>query len=375
VGREGKGLEEKGLAERRGWVKRKAHVVVSSLLLFVTVLAQAQAALDVPVAHFGSRPFPVGLTKADEGRLRPEETAVIAIHGLGSNQDIWHDLFSSLYDTFRYQYKLYCFSYDSNQSLDTSAIQLANEIQRYSGRGGELEGRSFIIVGHSMGGLVARGYIEDYHGDQRLLRLITLGTPHTGTLVVDQDRMDRTFPGNCLTEGLLTCACVKAAAQDWIGLINAVDFKSQGVKDLLPVNSHPTLPAIAQERYVFFAGEFDLGAECLARLGIDYRTTDGAVPQSSALDLGQNVALRQTFPGVLHTNLYTNHDVLQAVLNEISKLIIEFTTSRGDGGRFNTNEQVSANLWLSRPATVSGSIESIYGQKVSGLMCNRSARM
>jgi triacylglycerol lipase len=37
-----------------------------------------------------------------------------------------------------------------------------------------------ILVGHSMGGLVARAYLQRY-GDARVARLVTLGTPHQGS--------------------------------------------------------------------------------------------------------------------------------------------------------------------------------------------------
>jgi triacylglycerol lipase len=39
----------------------------------------------------------------------------------------------------------------------------------------------FHIVGHSMGGLLARQYIQHRGGDRRVKSLITLGTPHHGT--------------------------------------------------------------------------------------------------------------------------------------------------------------------------------------------------
>jgi pimeloyl-ACP methyl ester carboxylesterase len=37
------------------------------------------------------------------------------------------------------------------------------------------------VVGHSMGGLIARYYVQRLAGDQRVHTLVTLGTPHAGT--------------------------------------------------------------------------------------------------------------------------------------------------------------------------------------------------
>ncbi|MEU3353358.1 alpha/beta fold hydrolase [Streptomyces sp. NPDC037389] len=39
------------------------------------------------------------------------------------------------------------------------------------------------MVGHSLGGLVARYYVQRLGGDARVRTLVTLGTPHSGTLV------------------------------------------------------------------------------------------------------------------------------------------------------------------------------------------------
>ncbi len=39
----------------------------------------------------------------------------------------------------------------------------------------------FVLIGHSLGGLVARDWVQ-YHMDPRLLKLITLGSPHSGVV-------------------------------------------------------------------------------------------------------------------------------------------------------------------------------------------------
>lgn len=39
------------------------------------------------------------------------------------------------------------------------------------------------IVGHSLGGLIARYYVQRLGGDFRVRTLVTLGTPHSGTRV------------------------------------------------------------------------------------------------------------------------------------------------------------------------------------------------
>ena len=40
-----------------------------------------------------------------------------------------------------------------------------------------------LIVAHSMGGLAARAWLEAYRADSRVCRVVTIGTPHRGTLL------------------------------------------------------------------------------------------------------------------------------------------------------------------------------------------------
>ena len=50
------------------------------------------------------------------------------------------------------------------------------------------------VIGHSMGGLVARYYVQCLGGDDRVHTLVTLGTPHAGT------RAARLFVGRALAQ-------------------------------------------------------------------------------------------------------------------------------------------------------------------------------
>lgn len=61
--------------------------------------------------------------------------------------------------------------------IDSYAEQVARGVDRLCSATGA---RQVILVGHSMGGLVARAYLRRY-GEFRVSRLVTLGTPHHGS--------------------------------------------------------------------------------------------------------------------------------------------------------------------------------------------------
>ncbi|MCX5162401.1 alpha/beta fold hydrolase [Streptomyces sp. NBC_00264] len=64
--------------------------------------------------------------------------------------------------------------------IRTAAELLGRHVEEICARTGH---REVDIVGHSLGGLIARYYVQRLGGDQRVRTLITLGTPHGGTAV------------------------------------------------------------------------------------------------------------------------------------------------------------------------------------------------
>ncbi len=65
--------------------------------------------------------------------------------------------------------------------LRTAARQLARHVEDVCARTGH---RQVDLVGHSLGGLVARYYVQRLGGDERVRTVVTLGTPHSGTAAV-----------------------------------------------------------------------------------------------------------------------------------------------------------------------------------------------
>ena len=65
--------------------------------------------------------------------------------------------------------------------IRTAAEQLGPHIEQVCEQSGH---RRVDIVAHSLGGLVARYYVQRLGGDARVRTLVTLGTPHSGTRAV-----------------------------------------------------------------------------------------------------------------------------------------------------------------------------------------------
>ncbi|MFI1098253.1 lipase family alpha/beta hydrolase [Streptomyces sp. NPDC020917] len=65
--------------------------------------------------------------------------------------------------------------------MRTAAAVLGAHIERICEESGE---RRVDIVAHSLGGLIARYYVQRLGGDARVRTLVTLGTPHSGTRAV-----------------------------------------------------------------------------------------------------------------------------------------------------------------------------------------------
>ncbi|WP_411081936.1 esterase/lipase family protein [Streptomyces sp. cmx-18-6] len=66
------------------------------------------------------------------------------------------------------------------RDLRVAAELLGRHVEEICARTGH---REVDIVGHSLGGLIARYYVQRLGGDHRVRTLVTLGTPHGGTAV------------------------------------------------------------------------------------------------------------------------------------------------------------------------------------------------
>lgn len=76
---------------------------------------------------------------------------------------------------------LFIYNYDWRQPLDTQADNLKKYVDSITKSNGSV--KKFRLVGHSLGGLVIRSYLERYNIDNKVIQALTIGTPHQGTLL------------------------------------------------------------------------------------------------------------------------------------------------------------------------------------------------
>jgi pimeloyl-ACP methyl ester carboxylesterase len=134
---------------------------------------------------------------------------LVLVHGLGGGPTGW-DAFLHAYaanPSWRAVFKPYSYSYASSASdvlADPTAprtisglgAQFRDWLQLYYDRPAAAPsfgfgGKSVVVLAHSMGGLVARSMMQEYtfadghRGGERVLHLVSVGTPHQGTPMAD----------------------------------------------------------------------------------------------------------------------------------------------------------------------------------------------
>ncbi|MCW2547026.1 MAG: alpha/beta hydrolase fold protein [Mycobacterium sp.] len=150
-------------ARELGWVA--AHVV-----LYPTGI-RADPRLKWPATDEPPAPSTAG------GAPDPQTTPILLLHGLVDNRSVFTRLRNSLArEGFGCLLSL---NYPVlTGDIPTAAHNLADVVDRICERTGF---ERLHIVGHSMGGLIARYHVQRLAGDRRVDTLVTLATPHHGT--------------------------------------------------------------------------------------------------------------------------------------------------------------------------------------------------
>jgi triacylglycerol esterase/lipase EstA (alpha/beta hydrolase family) len=87
--------------------------------------------------------------------------------------------------------------------IDVYARQLADRVEQICLQTGE---QKLLIVAHSMGGLVSRAYLHRHGGERRVAALLTVGSPHHGTVLANSfavaENIRQMQPGNAWLNAL-----------------------------------------------------------------------------------------------------------------------------------------------------------------------------
>jgi hypothetical protein len=104
---------------------------------------------------------------------------VLLVHGLGDNRSV----FSVMQRNLRRRGFAHVCAWNYSPLLTDiarGAADLAAHIERICQQTGY---DSVHVVGHSLGGLIARYYVQRQGGDRRVESLVTIGTPHRGSVL------------------------------------------------------------------------------------------------------------------------------------------------------------------------------------------------
>ncbi len=109
------------------------------------------------------------------------DEVVLLIHGFFQTRNIWSVMEERLradgFGVLSFHLGGLMWRFNTHP-IDRLAAQVANKVESLSARHGLSR---LHIVGHSKGGLIARRYVQDFGGENRVRSIITLGTPHHGT--------------------------------------------------------------------------------------------------------------------------------------------------------------------------------------------------
>ncbi|MER7732322.1 alpha/beta fold hydrolase [Streptomyces erythrochromogenes] len=104
---------------------------------------------------------------------------VLLLHGFTDNRSVFVLLRRALAASGLRHVEAYNYS-PLTLDLRVTARHLARRVEELCERTGQ---DRVDLVGHSLGGLVGRYYVQRLGGDTRVRTLVTLGTPHSGTRV------------------------------------------------------------------------------------------------------------------------------------------------------------------------------------------------
>ena len=164
-----------GVAVEAGWVA--AHLVMYPLGLFSDLPARPARRHDLD----GLSPQQRGLVHY---AVDAAGTPIMLVHGIVDN----HSIFTVMERALRRRGFTDLSSFDYGlltTDVRRAADDLAEAIERLAAESGY---DRVHLIGHSLGGLISRYYVQRRGGHRRVHTLVTLGTPHHGTVLAQVGR-------------------------------------------------------------------------------------------------------------------------------------------------------------------------------------------
>lgn len=114
---------------------------------------------------------------------------IIMVHGIFGNRGTFDVMDRALTDTYKFydEMQIYKVAYLSDISFDINKIYIIEGINRVINNSASVKisaGKADVIC-HSMGGLVARAYIQSKFYKSDINKLITINTPHSGSQITN----------------------------------------------------------------------------------------------------------------------------------------------------------------------------------------------
>ncbi|MFI5683571.1 esterase/lipase family protein [Streptomyces sp. NPDC051636] len=147
----------------------EAAILAGHVLLYPTGIIQEHRSPAVAVPAPGGAKLPV-----------QERPPVVLLHGFIDNRSVFVLLRRSLLQHGRQRVESLNYS-PLTRDIRVAAELLGRHIEEVCERTGSPQ---VDVVGHSLGGLIARYYVQRLGGDLRVRTLVTLGSPHGGTRAV-----------------------------------------------------------------------------------------------------------------------------------------------------------------------------------------------
>lgn len=152
-------------------------------------------------------------------RLNTRYPVTVLVHGCNGSAG----RFRSLAQLFAFHgQQAVCFSYDDRDSLRDSAAKLARAVATLSG---QIKGRDVTLLGHSMGGLVARKAVETNQsaGVESVgsVQLVTISAPLAG---IEAANTCGSRALHWLSLGVVPGICWMITGDNWFEITSASDF-------------------------------------------------------------------------------------------------------------------------------------------------------